>query len=314
MAVQSRNSELVSLLSPDFIRKNDGAYLLGLLNGTLLSMPGLVALWPMGVSLNDDTEIIMQSFEARYAASPRYAVGLQPLSALAALYAYDHIGAAYIPMVVDGSTVSLRPGADGNKALSVDAAGTVTARGTTQVLTTTEQWTTDLWSKSLELGSETVIQWLKAGGSISRGIGFSADGNLYFIRSAADDTSAAPTYDMTLGDGGELQPAIAGEDWLGMNFGSGWGNYGGTYVEGEYKKFGDLVFLRGLVARTSGVGTVIANLPVGYRPLNANSSVLLEVITDTGQGRVDIDSSGNITQVSGGTTWVSFNAKNFSVL
>lgn len=314
MAIQERNSEMVSLLKADFIHKKDTAYLAGLVMGTLLSLPGLVALWPMNISLSDDLEMALGTIEARYDAATRYAIGLQPLSALAAVYAYDYTGAAYIPIVIDASTLSLRPGADGNKALSIDAAGTVTTRGTTQVLNTTEQWTTDLWNKSIELGSETIIQWLKGGGSISRGVGFSADGNLYFVRSTADNTSAAPVYDMTLGASGELQPAIAGEDWLGMSFGSGWGNFGGVYVNGEYKKFGDLILLRGLVVRTSGVGTVIATLPVGYRPLNANSTVLLDVITDTGQGRVDIDSSGNITQVSGGTGWVSFNGKNFSVL
>lgn len=314
MAVQERNSEMVNLLKADFIHKKDTAYLAGLVMGTLLALPGLVALWPMGISLSDDMEIAVGTVEARYNAATRYAIGLQPLSALAAIYAYDYTGAAYIPLVIDGSTISLRPGADGNKALSIDAAGTVTARGTTQVTNTTEQWTTDLWNKSLELGIETVIQWLKGGGSIGRGIGFSADGNLYFMRSTADDISAAPTYDMTLDSSGRLQPLVAGEGWTGFSFGSGWGNYGSSYVGGGYKKFGDLVLLRGLVSRTSGVGTTIATLPAGYRPINSSSLVLLDVITDTGAGRVDINASGNLIYISGGTTWVSFNAKFFSIL
>ena len=47
MAVQERNSEMVSLLSADFIQKQDSAYLAGIVTGTILALPGLVAtmLW-----------------------------------------------------------------------------------------------------------------------------------------------------------------------------------------------------------------------------------------------------------------------------
>jgi hypothetical protein len=63
MAIQERNSEMVSLLSVDFIRKTDSGYLAGLLTGTILILPGLVAFWPMGISLSDDNTIYADSLQ-----------------------------------------------------------------------------------------------------------------------------------------------------------------------------------------------------------------------------------------------------------
>lgn len=57
MAVQERNSEMVSLLSADFIQKTDTVYLAGIVAGSILMLPGLVAFWPMGISLSDSTDI-----------------------------------------------------------------------------------------------------------------------------------------------------------------------------------------------------------------------------------------------------------------
>ncbi len=57
MAVQERNSEMVSLLSADFIQKTDTVYLAGIITGCILALPGLVAFWPMGISLSDSIDI-----------------------------------------------------------------------------------------------------------------------------------------------------------------------------------------------------------------------------------------------------------------
>ena len=65
MAVQERNSEMVSLLSADFIQKTDTVYLAGIITGCILALPGLVAFWPMGISLSDSNDIY-----ADYAYSP----------------------------------------------------------------------------------------------------------------------------------------------------------------------------------------------------------------------------------------------------
>lgn len=44
--------------------------------------------------------------------------------------------------------------------------------------------------------------WNKGGSGVARGIGVSSDGVLYIIRSTANDSSAAATYDMTVGTTG----------------------------------------------------------------------------------------------------------------
>jgi hypothetical protein len=98
-----------------------------------------------------------------------------------------------------------------------------------------------------------------------------------------------------------------------LSFGSGWGNYGGGYYNGHYKKVGDLVFLRGLVARSSGSGTTIATLPSGFRP---SSRSLFGVLTSalSGSDRVDVDSNGDIILVSGGVGYVQLDGLVFSTI
>ena len=100
-----------------------------------------------------------------------------------------------------------------------------------------------------------------------------------------------------------------GTAWTGLSFGSGWANYGSNWNVGQHKKVGDLVFLRGLVYRFSGTGTIIATLPAGYRPI---ADILCTVETSAGHGRVDIYTNGVINMISGGTVYVSLSGIVFS--
>jgi hypothetical protein len=93
--------------------------------------------------------------------------------------------------------------------------------------------------------------------------------------------------------------------WGGLSFGSGWANYGSGWQTGQVRKFGCLIQLRGLVYRFTGTGTTICTLPIGQRP---PANVLLSVITDSGIGRIDVQTDGNVVHQSGGTTWVSLNS------
>jgi len=309
MAVQERNSEMVEILSADFIRKTDTAYLSGIYTGVLISLPGIVSFWPMSVSLSDSTDIFPD-----YAYLPGRAGG-QTLNG--GINSGDDLTLRSTAHATKGNIFFGTSTYDEvNNRLGVKTASPARSGqfgGTVYITAGDGNWTTSTFPKLLELAAEGAIQWLKGGGSISRGMVFSADGTLYFVRSTADDASAAATFDMTLSSAGALQPTIAGEAWTNLSFGTGWTNYGSTYQTGQYKKFGDLVLLRGLVARTSGVGTVIANLPAGYRPATSNSTVLFDIITDTGAGRADLDSAGNLTHIGGGTAWVSLNDKFFSI-
>ncbi len=100
-----------------------------------------------------------------------------------------------------------------------------------------------------------------------------------------------------------------GEAWQALPYtnagGTTWADFGGGFQVGEYKKLGDLVFVRGLAAQTSGAGTTIATLPAGYRP--ATYTQLFVTLTNGGVGRVDIGTGGAIALSSGGTAWVALN-------
>ena len=96
----------------------------------------------------------------------------------------------------------------------------------------------------------------------------------------------------------------------GLSFGTGWGNYGGSTGSVKYKKVGDLVFLRGMAARTSGSGTTIATLPVGYRP---SATYYFGTTSNSGASSCYINSSGQIIHNSGGTTWFSLSGIFFGI-
>lgn len=173
--------------------------------------------------------------EARYASDQRYALGMQPLNGFAVLYAYDYTGAAYIPQVIDGQTIALRPGGDDAKALAVDASGNVSIAGR------------------------------------------------------------------------------VGTAWaaLTLNSGGNWANYGGSYYGAAYKRVGDLVFLRGLVVRTSGSDTLIATLPSGYRP---GSYSLHATAGDDVFARIDLETDGEMRlQAGSATAYLSLDGIVFSI-
>lgn len=70
MAVQERNSEMVSLLSADFIQKQDSAYIAGIVTGTILTLPGLIAFWPGGVMIGDGDDVQVPSGASFYVGGP----------------------------------------------------------------------------------------------------------------------------------------------------------------------------------------------------------------------------------------------------
>jgi len=103
--------------------------------------------------------------------------------------------------------------------------------------------------------------------------------------------------------------ATLGNAWAGVSFGAGWVNFGSGWEVGSYKKFGDLVMLRGLVARTSGTVTTIATLPSGFRP---PVNVMFSAATNSGYGAVSVTTAGIVKLEAGGTAWLSLNNVTFS--
>jgi hypothetical protein len=99
--------------------------------------------------------------------------------------------------------------------------------------------------------------------------------------------------------------------WSTPTLQNSWVNYGGNYPNLQYTKDSDgVVTIRGLVK--SGVttaGTIIANLPDGYRPpgreqfANASNELF---------GRVDVTTAGNIVFRVGSNAWYAVNVSYIS--
>lgn len=95
------------------------------------------------------------------------------------------------------------------------------------------------------------------------------------------------------------------------SFNTGWGNYGGGEQVAQYKKVGDLVFLRGLVARSSGSQTTICTLPSGYRP---PAYTRFRQSSNTGDGQIEVAPTGEIVFAAGGAGWISLDRIIFSTV
>lgn len=89
---------------------------------------------------------------------------------------------------------------------------------------------------------------------------------------------------------------------------SGWLNYSSTYPYASYTKAADgIVSLRGLIKSGSiSSGSVIANLPAGYRPAERQ---IFDVVNNGGFARVDVLPTGDITINTGVTSngWLGLN-------
>jgi hypothetical protein len=98
--------------------------------------------------------------------------------------------------------------------------------------------------------------------------------------------------------------------WLNVTFMNGWTNYASGFQTAQYRKIGDIVYLRGLVAGGT-VGQPICNLPVGYRP---PAHLIFATDTQTNaHGRCDVYSNGNIIHAAGSNTYFSLSTVQFSV-
>lgn len=134
------------------------------------------------------------------------------------------------------------------------------------------------------------------------------DGQTISLRPAGDDAKALSVdANGNVSIGGRL-----GQAWSNVSFNTGWTDYGGSYQTAQYKKVGDLVFLRGLVKRTSGSSTTMLTLPAGYRP--PAQCLFVGISFDT-LGRIDIDTSGNVIMMLGSpTNWVGLDGIVFSTV
>jgi hypothetical protein len=103
-----------------------------------------------------------------------------------------------------------------------------------------------------------------------------------------------------------------GEAWTAVTYNTGWVDFDAAWTGAQYKKVGDLVFVRGMVKRTSGVATVMFTLPAGYRP---TKNIMFAQLSNSAVARVDIYPDGTVNMLVGSATdWVNLNGIVFSTL
>lgn len=98
--------------------------------------------------------------------------------------------------------------------------------------------------------------------------------------------------------------------WTALGLSNGWLRYGG-YTAPSYTKAPDgLVSVRGLIyGGTTTIGTVVAQLPVGYRP---SAALAIDVASNGAYARVDIHPDGKIVVAEGtSASWLSLDSISF---
>lgn len=152
------------------------------------------------------------------------------------------------------------------------------------------------------------------------------DGNALRLSATYDGSTAGSTIELTTNSASKVVQLIAqvttaglsrivlkadtinvegniGEAWTNVTYTTGWVDFGGGFTGAQYKKVGDLIFLRGLCKRTSGVATTMFTLPVNYRP---SSSIIFAQLSNDALARVQVDTTGAVTMSFGtATSWVN---------
>ena len=99
--------------------------------------------------------------------------------------------------------------------------------------------------------------------------------------------------------------------WVTPVLQNSWTDYGSTFTGAGYTKTSaGVVMLKGLIKNgTATQGTVIATLPVGYRP---TAKLIFQVTTNSNtSGRIDIETNGNITVHTVNNGWVTLSGITF---
>lgn len=98
--------------------------------------------------------------------------------------------------------------------------------------------------------------------------------------------------------------------WVAPTLTDSWVNFGGGYSPAGYRMRPDgSIALRGLVKDgTLGPAARVFDLPAGYRPTGRE---VHSVYLDTGLGRVDIQTDGKVSVITGSSGWVSLSGITF---
>lgn len=93
--------------------------------------------------------------------------------------------------------------------------------------------------------------------------------------------------------------------WHAVTFQNSWTDYGGDFEPAAYRRFLDVVELRGLITKAVAppVGQVIFTLPVGYRPFYR--IVFLVADGAATASRFDVHANGQVTFSAGSAAGVA---------
>ncbi len=100
--------------------------------------------------------------------------------------------------------------------------------------------------------------------------------------------------------------------WINLGLQGGWQTYSSTFNSPQYTKGPDgLVTVKGLIrfGTTAANGTLLAQLPPGYRP---SEKLIFSSVANSHHARIDVASDGKITIEGGGdTVWMSLDQISF---
>lgn len=102
---------------------------------------------------------------------------------------------------------------------------------------------------------------------------------------------------------------VATAGWCGFTFQNSWKNYTSPpYASGAYTKGADgVVQLKGLL-NGGAIGTIVTNLPAGYRPAH---QLIISIESADAFGAIDIRPNGDVVASIGSATWIAIDSVNF---
>lgn len=95
---------------------------------------------------------------------------------------------------------------------------------------------------------------------------------------------------------------VMGGGWTVLSYSNNWTDFGSGFQVGQYRKVGDVVYVRGLLKRSTGtpsVGETVATLPSGFRPPTDITNVAQEAAGVSSFSRIDVTTAGIIKWVTG---------------
>lgn len=119
---------------------------------------------------------------------------------------------------------------------------------------------------------------------------------------ASDALTIDSSGDLTFNGPNTVTPTDSG--WTEVTFESGYANYGSPFANVQYRKIGNVVYLKGLMDPATH-GTAFT-LPEGYRP---PERTIIDVINNNSQGRIDVYPNGAVScdNMSTQGSWVNMN-------